>query len=70
MTEYQNVLLRNYYMAIGRQEAYARCEKLLKEEDNGFFLIYCSTCKDLAEFSEHEAKFAKERLAAEGITPI
>ena len=57
-------------MAIGRQEAYARCEKLLKEEDNGLFLIYCSTCKDLAEFSEHEAKFAKERLAAEGITQI
>ena len=70
MTKYQQLLLKNHYMAIGRQEAYARCEKLLNEEDNGLFLIYRSTCKDLAEFSEHEAKFAKERLAAEGITPI
>ena len=70
MTKYQQLLLRNYYMAIGRQEAYVSCERLLKEEDNGLSLIYCSTCKDLAEFSEHEAKFAKERLAAEGITPI
>ena len=75
MTDYQNLLLKSYHMAVGRTEAYKLCHQSLEKSlsDNAVYIsakINSSTFEELAKFAEHEAEFAKKRLEAEGIIPI
>ena len=72
MTDYQKLLLKSYYMSLGREEAYRNVsENMMAKLPEGLGAsIYQKAAEDLMAFSKNEAHYAKKRLSAEGIIPI